>query len=986
MRKFNKINQTGSIMIEAMAMLALIALVTPTLYKKSAERTLELQDINSAANARTLMKAVDSYVSVNYNSLKDTLTDSEKPVEIDLQNIKNWLPYGYNVTEQIKSFDAPQVFVQKQGNDEDMSITSFIVFKNKGELNAMRASRIASMIGANGGYVDKDGKANGVGGVWSLNDTKDFCGGSNCTKSSVIVASSESINDASRAAAENSKYLQRVRESESENDDWRNTMATDLYMGGTTTLTGSTEAMHGIYGVNQMIIGGGKGSSEAKLAVTGDAVISGALTAMGENFSVSNNADSVPELKFANALEATDSLVRVKTEFETTGETAVATTGEKFRVGDSETPLLYIDTADANLYDGLFVLSNSSSTLDVGTETVNISGKTTVGQGTATPETANLNPQLNVQGNEYVSGTLEANKIATHEFDTLTLQAGANAYTDAHRRLNVTANDVKIKDTNGTERFVAQDSGVSIKGSDGQERFGITDTATTISSSQGYRMIQVNKRGTYDSVNMYFGEEDDGGEDVVSFNKNALSVYDPGYNNRLYIGFDNGNTELVGPGNYNNDTGQLVITTDETNLKGVARVNIETIGDSDNNRVSINTDNFRVMSDLFEVDGVTKDIDDLSNPNNGSNASIYIRRGAIEVEGAPRTNGNYAADQGIGYIEASRFVANNKIGDDVVRPEYPAEAGATPYDRYMINPAYTSVMHDIKLTTRGGARLSDILPDFINKGIYVVTNTYAEGVDFNDLGPGGNSQGNFNPDEATQGQWASPYLGLVPGPLCPPGYAKVITITPATFQMAQVGGANTVSHYVDESENIRNYFDHGHKISTGQEKTVKDGSNNNQTVYYLGSETNGTLLTPLYIQQSTWLKSKVVPYSSNGEACSGANCSDFAGWAAVMGFIYPSSLYGTVVDRISRGSSDTSHDIAVYWNIFPVLPNTLEAYATIYCYFDRTNIFGNNFDSGYVTDEPYLVDSQPVSGSVKHKNEGYVNRLDDPHLKYRDQW
>lgn len=35
-------------------------------------------------------------------------------------------------------------------------------------------------------------------------------------------------------------------------------------------------------------------------------------------------------------------------------------------------------------------------------------------------------------------------------------------------------------------------------------------------------------------------------------------------------------------------------------------------------------------------------------------------------------------------------------------------------------------MHDIKLTTRGGARLSDVLPDFINKGIYVVNNTILE--------------------------------------------------------------------------------------------------------------------------------------------------------------------------------------------------------------------------------------------------------------------
>ena len=56
-----KINQTGSMRIEALAMLTLISLVTPTLYKKSAERTTELQDINTATQVRTLSKGVDNY-------------------------------------------------------------------------------------------------------------------------------------------------------------------------------------------------------------------------------------------------------------------------------------------------------------------------------------------------------------------------------------------------------------------------------------------------------------------------------------------------------------------------------------------------------------------------------------------------------------------------------------------------------------------------------------------------------------------------------------------------------------------------------------------------------------------------------------------------------------------------------------------------------------------------------------------------------------
>ena len=65
--------EKGSMMVEALAMLGLITMVTPILYKKAAERTTELQDINTAAQMRTLSKALDDYIQDNYAELaKDT--------------------------------------------------------------------------------------------------------------------------------------------------------------------------------------------------------------------------------------------------------------------------------------------------------------------------------------------------------------------------------------------------------------------------------------------------------------------------------------------------------------------------------------------------------------------------------------------------------------------------------------------------------------------------------------------------------------------------------------------------------------------------------------------------------------------------------------------------------------------------------------------------------------------------------------------------
>ena len=57
----NTLLERGGLMIEALAMLGLIAVVTPTMYKKSAERTLEVEDINTATTMRSYMNAAEAW-------------------------------------------------------------------------------------------------------------------------------------------------------------------------------------------------------------------------------------------------------------------------------------------------------------------------------------------------------------------------------------------------------------------------------------------------------------------------------------------------------------------------------------------------------------------------------------------------------------------------------------------------------------------------------------------------------------------------------------------------------------------------------------------------------------------------------------------------------------------------------------------------------------------------------------------------------------
>lgn len=470
---------------------------------------------------------------------------------------------------------------------------------------------------------------------------------------------------------------------------------------------------------------------------------------------------------------------------------------------------------------------------------------------------------------------------------------------------------------------------------------------------------------------------------------------------------------------------------------------------------------------LIIEQGATDEVNKNSNNNNNGintdDGTIYIRKGFVEIHGEREEsvssgNTNKSADQGLGVIKASRFVANNpditeasmtgqphssgKYGARVpmilqtISPnneweKYNKTSTANRYDTYMVNPAYTSVMHDIKLTTRGGARLSDVLPDFINKGIYVVNNTVKENeleklnlstqtyeylyeiadADSNKLSSGDKL------DLATESAWASPFLGVVPAPQCPPGYGRVITLTPASFQVGQAGklmkrndkGAPANSYYVVPNDASSDQIDaSANNLQVAYEKVGVIGkatAQNNQEIdidpnkvttakYVLTSFSDTSTkqpVVPLTFQQSTWLKSMVKPLyqkpssEADDKNPKYVNPSYVRGWATMMGFLYPTSLYSGFTPQTRLKATDEA-----YWNLFPVIRGSLEGYATVYCYFDRTNMFkGYNYDyENFVDNYNYLqtMDKVPTSYKKESGNSNYQKRLNDPSLKYDEVW
>ena len=430
-----------------------------------------------------------------------------------------------------------------------------------------------------------------------------------------------------------------------------------------------------------------------------------------------------------------------------------------------------------------------------------------------------------------------------------------------------------------------------------------------------------------------------------------------------------------------------------------------------------------------------------SNADEKMNVGVYIRRGAIELEASNSSEiGMHAANAGYGYILASRFVYN---GSEEV-PEVGTITGYTSasekYDQYMVNPAYTSVMHDIKLTTRGGARLSDVLPDYVLKGVYNLSNNCPEG-ETNDV----------RCENTGMDMWAAPYVGIIPYASCPPGYLNMTTIMPISFNVGRAGrlvsetrdgqtrwvvgsgrhqaeilnaadypnsGSSKIMYpgMVDVNSYVYNGIYQGPSsfsfssyvssrpegwflgvkaplnaagTGTDAELEAELGASGEQHWKYRASQADSnwkTLAEPLYFQQNTWLKTTVNP--------------DTKGWKAYMGFIYDVNEWidlggedapvGNIFEK--DGENNTGLQASQFkWNVFPVPINTIEGHAMVYCYFDRNNAAFNDASWNKLIDKydqlEGLKNNDNRYRDVGVKPDGdYTRRLRDPSLKYNDPW
>ena len=916
-------DERGALMLEAIALLGLMTMMSPMVVRQTADRTAEMEEVAIAGQMKTLRDAVSSYIDSNYANIAAWANDVQV---LTLDDLRPYLPASFiqaDGTLGNKLVDDYRVGIRRERPCNDTNpdgsltdacnrwkITGLISSGTQAggagnELDDRRAARIATMIGADGGYIRSTqalnalfpgnaaeaNKAIGAQGIWEIDDVTQFfpAGGWQPGQGRVVATTTYT-------SGIGGDFLYRHAVNGLPE---ANSMFTDIDMSGMGT------------GAHRIRHSGGLEVVNGKIIVRD---------------SRDNNWDAGAATTISNTeLTMQDADVSITKGENTTftlgeGEIRAATAGGEMGVTD----------LDAYMAAGGAEVSLSSGHL---TETANsfsqdISGSSDVYAGGAYTAESGGNMNLLSSATVSVSGL-----------------TGANVYAgDSNLGLSV-ASAKKSSDgfSNTASRIVG---GLTVK----------DDRIVLLDSNNVVRMKNyVSNNNTYFEL---YGKDDGGTrrEDfyVKAGSDHGATMYlkSKGKNKIIFIANESANKgwsfmRFYGADSQNNRDMVEIGASDN----GYIQLGHGRGGDNDWNSYTVGMTG--TYGEIYGSHMFPRRIALKASPQNGDDYGNPVRstvRGNFSETGIPgsmtpssldsETLTNQLADK-TGH--ASTLYGGNTVSETI--------GGKTvSYNRYEVDPAFVSVMNDIKLTSRGGAHLADILPNYINKGIYVLSNTYASGgwpcdsstcsfviprlektdggaittgawendcdtmknylkgdASCSDVGSHGIRVNYYAADYASCGSGAClthPYLGIVPAPghqvsdgvetlsgkdegPCPDGYLPVMTVTPTAIEVGKV-----------------NHIDM--RVSTG-------GAEDDSYVYYNLENIDFASNRASIYQPATAVSTAVLTLNSSGNEAGPDD--EIYGW------------------KVALGTISTTSDGYV-WNQGGVWQDSMKAVAHTYCYFN----------------------------------------------------
>lgn len=748
-------DQRGALMVEAIALLGLMTMISPMIVRQTAERTTEMEDVAVAGQMKTIKDSLENYIRSDYtNLIPNPPQQAEFQKNIEASKLAPFLPASYIDSGAIRGNKLAEGFdvgvrgfcTEKQnkstGKIEDCTlgascectrykIVGMIVSKSDTEIPDKRAARVASMLGADGGYMrtkevvdaistTPEGAAGamkkvlGAQGMWEVDDIDKYVTGTDATKGGRI-AMSTVFSSGLSADYLYRKHVNGIPDA--------NSMFTDLDMGGNgaCTDTSGDGKCNRINNAGGMEVVGGRlivrekngASGEDQADGTGDAL---ARIALGVNTAsmqvkqgVAISAGTAPAAVPGDGsivLSGSNNITAdAAGDFSAQGNTVEMQTRDgnlRFAAGDGSiameaydaasgatdpTSQIAMNSAQADIKAPTVTATATGGDLELKSDTndVVVSAANLLNMSGADVELAASN-ELTVHSDQNITVEAEqAMTLATGSGD-LQINSGSNLNLSAAQRANVDAPQIMLN-TGRAHLYMGSSDGASIDDA---------GTATTGSPSISPKSFSKIVGGlTVDSENDKALTISESGKTSVILQKQGLTIH---ASTDKAAGMIQGNT-------FGKNDITIAATADRGGVIALGsneyEHSIELVGKTGT-----------VHAGVFEPKNIANASGTLFKPVRNTLNATFDATGKY-------TGGNPA--------DADTDTFGTIVTDATGSKTYNVHGGDTSMNKFRVNPAFTSVMNDIKITSRGGARLSEALPNYILKGIYDLNNTYARG-------------------------------------------------------------------------------------------------------------------------------------------------------------------------------------------------------------------------------------------------------------------
>lgn len=801
--KTTRQNERGALMIEAIALLGLMTMMSPMVVRQTADRTAEMEEVAVAGQMKEMKDALSNWIDAHYqertaafansNTLDTHFTVNASQLAeylsenyLDGSNFRgNKLADGFDIgvraqcTEAAKTdgSDCVSGTCYSMTNGAVTSIadtattkcsrykmTGMILSRSDSEIDDRRASRIASMIGADGGYMrtstlvnamnagtaaEEMTKIMGAQGIWE-GRVGDFFTGMSTARGGRVAATT------TYSSGFSGDYLYRKKV---DGLPGANSMFTDLDMGGATEC--NADGCHKINNAGGMEVIGGKilirsrngaAARDGVVGNSGDADYARIALATDESHVYSNNSVTI-----GTGPNPNNASVRVASGVVDLTPAAMSGTYMNMRGGNVgfqvQSTTLNMNSGyingrapggvEFNAYSGNFKAragADANITANGGLILNALGGDTRMHSGRTMDVTANSNIVLDAANQMEMYGR-QVRAVADERFNA-EIWSSNTLFTMTNRIISQKTRHARIGMSDSNKSIKLDIDNDNVRGSSylassltlNNNTFEVYTPRTSLSRS----WLALNGQG----LNITLGNTANNLSEVrrLFYQNNGLELYtganaiSDGYGHLTRKGHRIDFT--YGDSRMNNHRLVSIVASQGSNptSKGAAISIIagDNISDPDpfeNPLISMYGESGRISGGFFQPERIATNRGVFSNTvRNRIVTSIDQNTGAQTVEfldGADtRVPGAGRAGRGTS-MDARVIIGNDALGSDYV--PYFSHNGDSDYDRFRVDPAFISVMNDIKVTSRGGARLSEALPNYILKGIYEMTNSYGSG-------------------------------------------------------------------------------------------------------------------------------------------------------------------------------------------------------------------------------------------------------------------